>query len=101
MEVVVHVIDMIMKALEIRISYYESSTAMHSVGGMRPTHNAPDHRTDEPRRNVAYDGGYAIVHVVGQFLKKVDHVLRKWLGKKYGEWETLPGSRPMPQNVVL
>jgi len=44
---------------------------------------------------------YSIVHLIGQYRKRIDTDLRARLGEAYGDWERLADEQKIPEGVIL
>ncbi len=100
-ELIEAVIDMLYRAIEYNLGYggsysrvgrdktewNENAITMFSYKGSHV--------------KVAYEKEHAIVHVVGQYRKRVDKELRERLAEAYEEWEELPDKEGIPEGVVL
>jgi hypothetical protein len=100
-ELVEAVIDMLCRAIEYNLGY---GGFYSHVGRDKTEWNEDAITMFSYKRSyvkVAYEKEHAIVHVVGQYRKRVDKELRERLGGAYEEWEELPDKEGIPEGVVL
>jgi hypothetical protein len=100
-ELVEAVIETLCRAMEYHLGYEGNYTRVGRDGTEWDKDVFQFFKHKGTHRKVAYAKEHAMVHIIGQYRRKVDEELRELLGEAYGEWEKLPDDQGIPEGVVL
>ncbi|KAL1799247.1 hypothetical protein ACET3X_003284 [Alternaria dauci] len=100
-ELVEATIDMLCNAMEYNLGYKGSYSRIGRDGTEWDENVFEMFNYEQQHAKVAHEKEHAIVHIVGQYRKRIDKELKGWLGEAYDEWERLSDDARIPEDVIL
>lgn len=100
-QVVEAAIEMLSKAAEYYLGYGGSWLPIGRGCDKWKEEDREMFRFKDPYAKVAYHNEHAVVHMVDLYRDEVDARLRVVLSDEYDEWETLPDTQEIPQDITL
>jgi hypothetical protein len=95
------IIEMLVKAVEYRLGYEGSWSPVGRDKSEWHKKQMEMFRFQGDHRKVAYQKEHSVARMVDMYCEDVDERLRHVLRDRYEEWEMLPDSAAIPQDVLL
>jgi hypothetical protein len=95
------IIEMLVKAVEYRLGYQGSWSPVGRDKSEWHKKQMEMFRFQGDHRKVAFQKEHSVARMVDMYCEDVDERLRHVLGDRFEEWEMLPDSEVIPQNVLL